>query len=151
MRVWLVCAVAVALFNCSSAPEKKEAPPAAPVKDNRLLLPAENQKSARLVPNHLLENHALPGGTIGEYESDGRKYQLFVIETASPQDAAILLLDLKTTLREPAYIDYMGGYFGMDSGKPVYVFAKKQYLAGVAGLAEDLADPLARQLAAHLK
>jgi hypothetical protein len=44
----------------------------------------------------------------------------------------------------------MGGYFGTDAGKPVYVFAKLKYLAGVVGLPEDLADPVARQLAARL-
>jgi hypothetical protein len=62
-----------------------------------------------------------------------------------------LLLDLKTTLVDPAYIASMGGYFGTDSGKPVYVFAKNKYLAGITGLAEDLADPIARQLAARLR
>jgi hypothetical protein len=146
---WL--ALALVLAGCGSAPEKKvveHAPP--PVKDNRLLLTQLDQLSARIVPDHLLDKKVLPGGTIGEYQSEGRKYQLFIIETASPQDAAILLLDLKTTLLDPAYIAYMGGYFGTDSGKPVYVFAKKQYLAGVTGLAEDLADPVARQLAARL-
>jgi len=44
----------------------------------------------------------------------------------------------------------MGGYFGTDAGGPVYVFAKAKYLAGVVGLAEDRADPIARQLAARL-
>jgi hypothetical protein len=33
----------------------------------------------------------------------------------------------------------------------VYVFGKSQYLAGVTGLAEDLADPIARQLAQRLR
>jgi hypothetical protein len=75
---------------------------------------------------------------------------LFIIETASAQDAAILLLDLKVSLTDPAYIAYMGGYFGTDAGKPVYVFAKLKYLAGVVGLPKNLADPVARQLAARL-
>ena len=44
----------------------------------------------------------------------------------------------------------MGGYFGTDASRPVYVFAKTKYLAGVAGLAENKADPIARQLAARL-
>jgi hypothetical protein len=149
----LVLIVAIVLSGCSSPPEKKAevAPPPAPVKDDRMLLVPEHQTSARVVPDHLLDKRALPGGTIGEYDGDGRKYQLFVIETASAQDAAILLLDLKTTLVDPAYIASMGGYFGTDSGKPVYVFAKNKYLAGVTGLAEDLADPIARQLAARLR
>jgi hypothetical protein len=114
-----------------------------------MLLPL-NRTSAKVVPDHLLGNSALPGGTIGDYHADGLKYQLFIVETASSQDAAILLLDVKATLKDPAYIAYMGGYFGTDASGPFYVFAKGKYLAGVVGLAEDRADPIARQLAARL-
>jgi hypothetical protein len=143
---------AALMFGCGSAPEKKAAapPPAPPVKDDTALLLPLNRTAARIVPDHLLGKTALPGGTIGDYEQGGKRYQLFIIETASAQDAAILLLDLKGSLTNAAYIAYMGGYFGTDAGKPVYVFAKLKYLAGVVGLPEDLADPVARQLAARL-
>ena len=154
--VLLIAALIASLtVGCGSAPEKKAAaPPGRPVKppvkdDTALLLPL-NRTAARIVPDHLLGKTAMPGGTIGDYEEGGKKYQLFIIETASAQDAAILLLDLKVSLTQPAYIAYMGGYFGTDAGKPVYVFAKSNYLAGVVGLPEDLADPIARQLAARL-
>ena len=146
----------VMLAGCSSAPEKKaEAPPALtnvapPVKDNTAQLLPLNRTSAKVVPNHLLGKDALPGGTIGDYDVDGSKYQLFIIETDSAQSAGILLLDLKATLKDPAYLAYMGGYYGTDAGGPVYVFAKAKYLAGVVGLAEDKADPIARQLAQRL-
>jgi hypothetical protein len=148
----LVLTTLVMLAGCSSAPEKKaEAPlPPPPVKDNTAQLLPLHRTSAKVVPNHLLGKEALPGGTIGEYDVDGSKYQLFIIETDSAQDAGILLLDLKATLKDPAYIAYMGGYYGTDAGGPVYVFAKAKYLAGVVGLAEDRADPIARQLAARL-
>jgi len=140
-----------ALIGCSSPPEKKaEAPAPPPVKDDTALLLPLNRTSAKVVPNHLLGKTALPGGTVGDYEANGLKYQLFIIETDSAQDAAILLLDLKGALTDPAYIAYMGGYFGTDSGGPVYLFAKAKYLAGVVGLPEDKADPIARQLAAQL-
>jgi hypothetical protein len=143
--------IALALMGCGSAPDKKSeaaAPP--PVKDNTAQLLPLNRTSAKVVPDHLLGKTALPGGTIGDYDAAGLKYQLFIIETDSAQDAAILLLDLKATLKDPAYIAYMGGYFGTDAGGPVYVFAKAKYLAGVVGLSEDRADPIARQLAARL-
>jgi hypothetical protein len=144
----------IAMFmsiGCSSAPEKKpEIPAPRPVKDDTALLLPLNRTSAKVVPDHLLGKSALPGGTLGDYDVDGLKYQLFIIETDSAQDAAILLLDLKAALKDPAYIAYMGGYFGTDAGGPVYVFAKAKYLAGVAGLSEDRADPIARQLAARL-
>ncbi len=150
MRALLLVA-AVALAGCASAPPKKaEAPPPPPVKDDTALLLSANRTSAKVVPDHLLGNSALPGGTVGEYEAAGLKYQLFIVETTSAQDAAILLLDMKATLHEPAYISWMGGYFGTDANGPVYVFTKGKYLAGVTGLAEDRADPIARQLALQL-
>jgi len=143
--------LALVTMGCSPATEKQAEAPAPPsVKDDTALLLPLNRTSAKVVPDHLLGKSALPGGTIGEYDVDGLKYQLFIIETDSPQDAAILLLDLKATLKDPAYIAYMGGYFGTDAGGPVYVFAKAKYLAGVVGLSEDRADPVARQLAARL-
>jgi hypothetical protein len=149
----LILATTLALAGCSSAPppKKAEAPPPPPVHDDTAMLLALNRTAARVVPNHLLGKSMLPGGTIGEYDDGGRKYQLFIIETDSAQDAGILLLDFKVALQEPAYLPNMGGYFGTDAGNPVYVFAKSQYLAGVTGLAEDLADPIARQLAQRLR
>ena len=150
MRVWAWIGVLV-LAGCGSAPEKKaEAPAPPPVKDNTAQLLPLNRTGAKVVPDHLLGKSALPGGTIGDYDAAGLKYQLFIIETDSAQSAAILLLDLKATLKDPAYIAYMGGYFGTDANGPVYVFAKAKYLAGVVGLSEDRADPIARQLAARL-
>lgn len=147
--------------GCKSSPESnrqpaQQTPPPPPppplaVKDDTGLLLAQNRVSAALVKDHLFGKQVLPGGTLGEYEDHGKKYQLFIIETTSSQNAAILLLDFKVTLTDPAYIAYMGGYFGTDAGQPVYVFAKLQYLAGVVGLPEDLADPIARQLAARLQ
>jgi hypothetical protein len=149
----LVLAAALLLAGCGSAPEPKKAepPPPPPVRDDTAMLLGQNRTAARVVPNHLLGKSVLPGGTIGEYDDHGRKYQLFIIETDSAQDAAIMLLDLKVTLKDPAYIAYMGGYFGTDSGTPIYVFGKDHFLAGVTGLAEDLADPIARQLAQRLR
>jgi hypothetical protein len=150
MRCLLLIA-ALAVTGCSSPPEKKAAaPPPPPVTDDTRLLLALNRTDARVVLDHLLGKSALPGGTIGDYDANGTKYQLFIIETTSNQDAAILLLDLKVTLKDPAYIASMGGYFGTDSGTPFYTFAKLKYLAGVVGLPEDKADPIARQLAARL-
>jgi len=151
MRGLALAVIACAFAGCSSQTEKKVqtlAPP--PAKDNTALLLPLNRTSSKVVPDHLLGNSALPGGTIGDYDVRGMKYQLFIIETESAQNAAILLLDLKATLKDPAYIAYMGGYFGTDAAGPVYVFARAKYLAGVVGLAEDRADPIARQLAARL-
>ena len=144
---------ALGLAACSSAPERKaEAPPPAPppVKDDTALLLTANRTGAKVVSDHLLGIQTLPGGTIGDYEAAGRKYQLFVIESDTAQDAALLLLDAKGAMQDPDYIAYMGGYFGSTGQGLVYVFAKTKYLAGVVGLPKDKADPIARQLAAQL-
>src|SRR5579863_2986706 len=107
---------AVVLAGCGSPVKQAAAPPPPPpVKDDRLLLLAAHQISARVVPDHLLGKMALPGGTIGEYDDGGKKYQLFIIETETAQDAAFLLVDFKPLLTNPAYISYMGGYFGPDA------------------------------------
>src|SRR6185437_11141024 len=136
------------------AAKTKQAPTptqeAPPVKDNTGLLPATGRLSAQVVPNHLLDIPALPGGTIGDYKVGKKKYQLFIIEADSNQKAAFMDTDLRDALKNPEYIAYMGGYFGEHNGTPVYGFAKLQYLAGVVGLPKDEADPIARQLAARL-
>ncbi len=144
-------ALCACMFACGTPPPKKSFEPApAPVRDDTALLPFLNRTGVRIVPNRLLGKSQLPGGTIGDYDAGGRKYQLFIVETPSAQDAAILLLDLKVSLRDPVYIAWMGGYSGMDDGKVLYVFAKSKYLAGVVGLPDDLADAAARELAARL-
>ncbi len=115
------------------------------------MLPLDGRVSAKTVPDHILGQPKLPGGTLGEYEVKGKKYQLFIIDIETNQQSAFLLLDMKGVLQNPEYIAYMGGYFGAAGTEPVYVFSKLHYLAGVVGLAKDDADPVARTLAARLK
>jgi len=94
---------------------------------------------------------ALPGGSLAEYNLNGQKFQEFIIDSDSAQKAAFMMLDIKDQLKkDPEYIAYMGGYFGMYGDKPVYCFAKQHYLAGIVGLPKDKADPLAIGLAAQL-
>lgn len=150
---WILFVAATLLAGCGSSEKKAAAPPPPPpVRDNRVFLLPAHQISAKLVPDHLLGKTALPGGTIGDYDDGGKNYQLFIIETETAQDAAFLLLDFKPLLTNPAYIAYMGGYFGPDAadGKPIWVFSKSKYLVGVVGLPRDPADAIARELAARL-
>lgn len=151
---WFLAITALWLAACGSAPapEKKAVapPPPPPVKDDTALLLTAHRTAAQVVPDHLLGIPALPGGTVGDYEEHGKKYQLFIIEADSAQNAAFMLLDMKGALANPAYIAYMGGYFGLHADTPVYVFAKLKYLAGVVGLPRDAADPIAREIAARL-
>jgi hypothetical protein len=145
------------LAGCSSAPEKKATmqivqvePPREPPKDHTSLFPDAGKVSTKLVPDHILDLKALPGGSWAEYDVKGKKYQEFIIDSDSAQTAAFMLPDIKAQLTNPKYIPWMGGYFGLLGDKQVFCFAKLHYLAGVVGLPEDKADPLARTLAAQL-
>ena len=104
----------------------------------------------QLVPDHLLGRDFMPGGNLADYKSAAGEYQMFLLQAAGAQAAAFNLLDWKTALPDAKYLAHMGGYFGMDHGKPIYVFAKGAYLAGIVGLSEEKADPLARIFAARL-
>jgi len=143
------------LQGCS--PSAEPAPAARPavqtpkrVMDHTPALIQEHLISSRVVPDHVLDHPKLPGGSVGEYENKGRKYRAFIIDTPTGQDAALILFNYKADLKQPEYISYMGGYFGNDGKQNVYVFAKLHYVAGIAGLSKDEADPLPRTLASRI-
>jgi len=143
------------LSACSSAPPKEQPPsaaapgPAKPTDESRRF-PLADQASMRLVDNHVLRKDFLPGGNVADYLRKGKTYQLFLVHAKSSEDAALLLFDFKGRLRDAKYLAHMGGYFGTDGSTPVYLFQKGPFLAGLVGLAEKEADPLARQFAARL-
>ena len=144
------------LAGCGSAPEtaSKTPPPVtapAPVVDHTAALPPAGLLSSKVVPDHILDLPKMPGGSLGEYEAKGQKFQMFVIDADTNQKAAFLLVDIKSGLKDTEYLAHMGGYFGLDGARPVYAFAKLHYLAGVVGLPKDAADPIARVLASRLK
>ena len=158
MRALLI-AVAVVLAGCGSSPApapEKAAPKAAlatrivVAQNLSRFLPEENRTRAVVMPGPLLGNKVLPPGTVGDY-AGATPYQLFIVETESPQEAAILLLDWKGTLANADYDAGFGGYFGTDQGKPVFAFAKGKYLAGEYGLDHKAADPIARVFAAAIR
>lgn len=155
MRLGALAVLAVLLSGCggsepAAAPVQKAAVEKPKLKDHRAGLALENQVSTRMVADHILESPKLPGGSFGEYEKKGKKYQMFIIESASPQEAALILFSYKATLQNPEYIAYMGGYFGSDGKQSLYVFSKKEYVAGIVGLSMAEADPMARSLAGRL-
>ncbi|MCU1330379.1 MAG: hypothetical protein JWN34_5749 [Bryobacterales bacterium] len=156
MRAPAISLVAVALLaGCGSSPEPAaDLPKAAVAKkvmDHTPALMQEGLISSRVVPEHILGQPKLPGGSLGEYEVRGKKYQAFIVDADTDQAAALLLFDFKAALKDPEYISYMGGYFGSGGRQNVYVFAKKQYVAGIAGLPMAEADGLARTLASRLR
>ncbi len=156
-RIALILTAAT-FASCSTPapPEtaKSEAAPKPP-KDETALFPLEGQTGTHVVADHLLGKPFLPGGTIADYKLadymlKGATYQLFAIRMPSGDQAAFLLLDFKKNLTDPKYLPHMGGYFGMDGAQPLYVFAKRDVVAGVVGLDQQRADAVARVFAAKI-
>lgn len=155
MRVPLLLA-AVLLTSCGSPPPKTaapaaaEKPPAPTPRDESRRFPQAGLVRSEVVPDHLLGKSFMPGGTLAHYKRGKSEYDMFVGKTASPTDAAILLLDWKKAFADAELVPSFGGYFGTDNGRPVFVFPKGSWIAGVAGLPQKQADMQARVLAARL-
>jgi hypothetical protein len=146
----------IGLVCCSGpAPEKAVSSPApkpaanAPV-DLGTKFPLAGQTGMKLIPDHILGKDFMPGGNLADYKTAAGEYRMFLVKLPDSQKAAFLLLDWKSAMTGAKYLASMGGYFGTDLGKPVYVFAKGPFLAGFVGLSEEKADPEARRLAAKL-
>jgi hypothetical protein len=125
------------------------APPAKPIDESRRF-PGTNQVDTKLVDHQLMGKPFMPGGTLANYKKGKIVYSMFIGKLPTPDAAAFLLLDWKKALAGAHLIPSFGGYFGQDSGKPVFVFTKGVWIAGVVGLPEKDADLQARALAAHL-
>ena len=93
---------------------------------------------------------AAKGGTIAHYKKGRLEYDMFVAKMDSANHAAITLPDWQKALAGAKLVPSFGGYFGEDNGRPVFVFSKGDWIAGVAGLPEKQADLEARTLASRL-
>lgn len=153
IAVPVIAALAGLLASCGSEsktpaePEKKEAPK--PPDESRRF-PKANLLETKVVDKELMGKPFMPGGTLARYKKGKTDYEMFIAMLPTPQDAAILLPDWRKTLADAKLIPSFGGYFGQDAGRPVFVFAKGAWIAGIAGLAEKQADAQARLLAAEL-
>jgi hypothetical protein len=155
MRGYFLAGVLTILCACGSTPPKER--PAAPAPalavtpaDEGRRFPMAGQISMRVVNDQVLGKDFLPGGNVAEYKRKGRTYQQFLVRSTTPEAAALLLFEHKSHLRDAKFLAHMGGYYGMDGDKPVYIFQKGAFLAGFVGLPEKEADILARQFAARL-
>jgi hypothetical protein len=157
MRIVLafIAAVAALLSSCGS---ESKAPPPEPAKkaeapkptDEFRRFPKTNLAGTEVVDQQLMGKPFMPGGTLARYKKGKTEYEMFVGKLPAAEDAAILLLDWKKGLADAKLVPSFGGYFGQDAGRPVFVFAKGAWIAGVAGLPEKQADAQARLLAAEL-
>jgi len=156
MHMLLFAAGAAALLvACSSEPKPPAAEPAKPAAavkppDETRRFPLPNQVSTEVVDQQLLSKSFMPGGTLAHYKKGKTEYSMFVAKMPTAQDAAFLLADWHKALTGSKIIASFGGYFGADGDRPVFVFAKDEWIAGVVGLPEKEADLAARNLAAHL-
>jgi hypothetical protein len=155
-RTHILPLVAIALLTSCGADQKppaaEPAKPAAvaPPTDESRRFPLANRVDTQVVDHQLLGKPFMPGGTLAHYRHAKIEYSMFIARMPSAQDAAFLLLDWNKALSGAQIIPSFGGYFGQDAGRPVFVFAKGAWIAGVAGLPEKDADLAARTLAAHL-
>ncbi|MGH7246706.1 MAG: hypothetical protein ACREH9_01245 [Pseudomonadota bacterium] len=150
-----VAALAALFASCGSEPkpsapepEKKAAAPKP--SDESYRFPKANLISTEVVDSQLMGKSFMPGGTLARYKKGKTEYEMFAAKLPSAVDAAILLPDWNKALAGAKFLASFGGYFGQDSGRPVFVFTKGAWIAGIAGLPESAADPQARILAAQL-
>lgn len=151
---FLLVSLTAAISGCGETKQpaeiRKESPAARPQPtDESRRFPKAGLVETR-VTQVVYGKEFLPGGTVAVYRLPKREWTTFVIKTASPSDAAIALLDWKKALSDSKLVPSFGGYFGTEGGKPVFVFTKGRWVAGVVGLPEKEADAQARLLAARL-
>jgi len=154
MRTLLAVAV-FALAACSSEPraaapvpaKKSEAPKPA---DETRRFPKANFVDSKVVDRELMGKAFMPGGTLASYKKGASEFELFLAKAPSANDAAIALSDWQKALSGAKLVPSFGGYFGQDGGRPVFVFSKGSWIAGVAGLSEKEADAVARTFAGLL-
>jgi len=148
-------ALAALLTSCGSGPTPapsvsvKKADALKPPDESRRF-PKANLVETKVVEKELLGKPFMPGGTLARYKKGNMEYEMFVARLPTALDAAILLPDWSKTLAGAKLNPSFGGYFGQDAGRPVFVFAKGAWIAGIAGLPATEADSLARTLAGHL-
>jgi hypothetical protein len=149
--------VAFALLTIACGPDPKPAPAAAQqqkaavkVADESRKFPIANLVETKVIDRELMGKTFMPGGTIAHYKKGNVEYDMFVARVADSNAAALMLPDWRISLTNAKLIASFGGYFGSDAGKPVFVFSKGAWIAGVAGLNEKEADAVARTLASRL-
>lgn len=151
----LVAACSVLLLSCGSTPRPavseptKTAEAPKPIDESRRFAKV-NLVETKVVEMDLMGKAFMPGGTLARYRKGKVEYEMFAARLPSATHAALLLLDWKAALANAKLIPSFGGYFGQDAGRPVFVFAKGVWIAGLAGLPEKQADLEARTLAAEL-
>jgi hypothetical protein len=155
MRLLTVAAFVFVLASCESKPPEKVVEVAPKIKvvpaDESRRFPKPYRLSTIVMDDHLLGKPYMPGGTLAQYKKGKTEYDMFIAKTASANDAALILPDWRKALTDPKLVPSFGGYYGLDAGRPMFVFTKGAWIAGIAGLPQKDADAAARKLAAALE
>lgn len=154
MKPLAVIALAAALCSCGSAPKPAASEPARkttpPPSDESRRFPKANLVDTKVVEKELMGKPFMPGGTLARYKKGAVEYEMFIAKLPDATTAAITLPDWRKALSGAKLVPSFGGYFGHDNGRPVFVFSKNAWIAGIAGLPEKDAGAQARLLAAQL-
>ncbi len=155
MRIRVASAAFLALLCAACGPDSK--PAAAPVaervekpkpEDSSRYFVKANLVETKVVDSEMLGKKFMPGGTLAHYKRGAVEYDEFLAKTS---DAALLLPDWSKALADSKLVPSFGGYFGKDGDRPVFVFAKGNWIVGIAGLPEKDADAEARILASRVQ
>lgn len=130
----------------AAAPARTAVRPA----DETRHFPPADRVDVKIVDDKILGRDFLPGGNLATYKKGGAEYQMFLVKAKDTTEPALWLLDLKKQMTGAKLNAGFGGYYGMDSGKPLFAFTKNNYLAGVIGLSEKQSDSVARELAVRI-
>jgi hypothetical protein len=153
MRTLTVAVSAILLSSCDSRPVAREVPKVVETRrptDESRRFPKTNLVGTMVVEKELLGKPFMPGGTLAHYKKGRTEYEMFLAKAVTTTDAAMLLPDWEHALTDAKFLPSFGGYFGRDAGRPVFVFTKGAWIAGIAGLPEKAADVEARKLAGKL-
>ena len=141
IRLWPLAA-ALLLTACGSKTK--------PANETREL-PAHDRVSVRTVSDHMLGKPFLPGGMIGHYKKGATEYDMFVVQFPTATDMSIALANLEANIKGARLVRSLGGYFGADAGRTIFVFPMDRWLGGVLGLPPPEAEQAARELTARFK
>ena len=113
--------------------------------------PAANRKSAHAVEKELLGLSYLGGGNLAEYDTGEAKYKLFLIRCRTAAQTGSYIFEIKKQMQEAKFVASYGGFFAANtSAGPLLVFAKGNYIGGIAGLSEEDAIQTGKAFAARI-
>jgi hypothetical protein len=150
MRAPLLIALAFLLTSCRPEPKPVTTVETPKPHDESRRFPTANLVDSAVVDKQLLGKPFMPGGTLAHYKKGKAEYEMFVAKLPTATDAAVILPDWRKALTDSKLVPSFGGYFGRDADRPVFVFSKGAWIAGIVGLPEKDADVQARALAAKL-